>query len=41
MNWPDIKFNDEEKIKFQKMAFELEQKISIDSIKYEGLAAFS
>ena len=41
MSWPDIQFSSEEKVKFQKMAIELELRIDADSMRYKDLERFS
>lgn len=41
MSWPDIVFSEEEKIKFQRMALELEKRMAADSNKYKDLERFS
>lgn len=41
MSWPNIIFSEEEKIKFQKMALELEQQMAVDSKDYEDVKRFS
>lgn len=41
MNWPNITFSEIEKINFQRMALELEQRMAVDSKKYKDLERFS
>lgn len=41
MSWPDIVFSEEEKLKFQKMAVDLEEKIATDCIKFKSLDCFA
>ena len=41
MSYPDIVFTEEEKADFQKMALELEWRITIDSKRYKDLERFS